>query len=67
MKPVELVDNDDNRFGDMLQFIIQCLPAAVSVIKSERQYERVVGLKDLLLNNSGMRDINYCRNIFSYL
>jgi len=42
--------------GDLLDFIVHCLPCAVSIIKSDYQYNRLNLLKELLQHN-GMTSI----------
>jgi len=46
-------DGEDASYDDMLLFIMQCLPAAVSAIKADCQYDRVALLKKLLTSDKG--------------
>lgn len=47
------VDDDKTVTEDLMPFILQCLPATVSVVKSEQVYDRVAVLKTLLTSDTG--------------
>ena len=42
----------------MLRFVIQCLPATLSVITTDLAYDRISLLKNLFLNKEGKTYVN---------
>ena len=67
-REVSFTAEDDKMFDDMLLFIIQCLPATLSVIKTDQVYDRVVLLKKLILRDDKGRLywLSYSRSYKGY-
>lgn len=47
-------DDDEQMFADLMNFIVQCLPTAMSVIITDSQYDRTTLLTSILERNQGM-------------
>ena len=55
--PGQTHDQDDgDMFGDLLRFILQCLPPALSVIWVDTKYERATLLAKILERNQGTKN-----------
>ena len=51
--PQSDVEDDREMFADLLKFILQCLPTALSIIMADCQYDRVTLLRKILDRNTG--------------
>ena len=49
----EEFEMETENYNYLLPFIMQCLPAAVSIIQTGQQYDRVSHVKDLMHRNRG--------------
>lgn len=47
-------DDDEQMFADLMKFVVQCLPAALSVIITDSQYDRTTFLTRVLERNQGI-------------
>ena len=51
----EEFEMETENYNYLLPFIMQCLPAAVSIIQTSQQYDRVTHVKDLMHRNRGKK------------